>query len=399
MSMEFALFYEIPVPQPVDAGQRAPGVQEHDRAGGARRAGWASTLVLDRGAPLPRGVLALLQPRGALRRDRGAHREHPHRLRRAPAAQAVQPPDPHRGVGRGARPHLRRPASSSAPAARRPAPSSRASASTRTRPARSGRRRSGTSSARGPRTSTRPTASTGRCRRAACHPKPLQQPHPPICGSRRPAPTATCIAGELGLGLLLVHRRRPARGARRAASTMYREGLAACTQPDRASSSTHAPRRSRWCTARRPTRRLTEARGVVRVVRAHRRSGTSGPVAEWQEGKPTSAPTSTPRDAAEGAATVTAAHVRLPASIRARAWSATRSGASRSATRYDAADCDLLLCLLNPYKIPHETVMRSIELLGEHVIPELRRLTPPAGRNVTGVPQVGFPDGSSPPAP
>ena len=41
------------------------------------------------------------------------------------------------------------------------------------------------------------------------------------------------------------------------------------------------------------------------------------------------------------------------------------------ASRYAAADCDLLLCLLNPYKIPHRAVMRSIELLGEHVIPAL----------------------------
>jgi len=43
------------------------------------------------------------------------------------------------------------------------------------------------------------------------------------------------------------------------------------------------------------------------------------------------------------------------------------------ARRYEAAGCDLLLCLLNPYKIPHDAVMRSIELLGKHVIPELDR--------------------------
>ena len=43
------------------------------------------------------------------------------------------------------------------------------------------------------------------------------------------------------------------------------------------------------------------------------------------------------------------------------------------AERYEAAGCDLLLCLLNPYKIPHEAVMRSIELMGKHVIPELDR--------------------------
>ena len=41
------------------------------------------------------------------------------------------------------------------------------------------------------------------------------------------------------------------------------------------------------------------------------------------------------------------------------------------AKRYERAGCDLLFCLLNPYKIPHKEVMRSIELLGERVIPAL----------------------------
>jgi alkanesulfonate monooxygenase SsuD/methylene tetrahydromethanopterin reductase-like flavin-dependent oxidoreductase (luciferase family) len=40
------------------------------------------------------------------------------------------------------------------------------------------------------------------------------------------------------------------------------------------------------------------------------------------------------------------------------------------ARRYEKAGCDLLLCLVNPYKIPHAKVMRSIELLGRHVLPE-----------------------------
>jgi hypothetical protein len=34
---------------------------------------------------------------------------------------------------------------------------------------------------------------------------------------------------------------------------------------------------------------------------------------------------------------------------------------------------DLLLCLVNPYKIPHEAVMQTIELMGKYVIPEFRR--------------------------
>jgi hypothetical protein len=40
-----------------------------------------------------------------------------------------------------------------------------------------------------------------------------------------------------------------------------------------------------------------------------------------------------------------------------------------TAKRYEAAGCDLLLCLVNPLKIPHEKVMQSIELLGREVLP------------------------------
>jgi hypothetical protein len=42
------------------------------------------------------------------------------------------------------------------------------------------------------------------------------------------------------------------------------------------------------------------------------------------------------------------------------------------ARRYEVAGCDLLLCLVNPYKIPHDKVMRSIRLMGEHVLPAVR---------------------------
>ncbi len=42
------------------------------------------------------------------------------------------------------------------------------------------------------------------------------------------------------------------------------------------------------------------------------------------------------------------------------------------ARRYKAAGCDLLLCLVQPYKIPHDKVMKSIELLGTYVIPALK---------------------------
>jgi alkanesulfonate monooxygenase SsuD/methylene tetrahydromethanopterin reductase-like flavin-dependent oxidoreductase (luciferase family) len=39
---------------------------------------------------------------------------------------------------------------------------------------------------------------------------------------------------------------------------------------------------------------------------------------------------------------------------------------------YEEAGVDLLLCLVNPYKIPHDAVMQTIELMGTEVIPKLR---------------------------
>jgi alkanesulfonate monooxygenase SsuD/methylene tetrahydromethanopterin reductase-like flavin-dependent oxidoreductase (luciferase family) len=41
------------------------------------------------------------------------------------------------------------------------------------------------------------------------------------------------------------------------------------------------------------------------------------------------------------------------------------------AKRYEAVGVDLLLCLVQSYNIPHEKVLRSIELLGTEVLPKL----------------------------
>ena len=38
--------------------------------------------------------------------------------------------------------------------------------------------------------------------------------------------------------------------------------------------------------------------------------------------------------------------------------------------KYEEAGVDLLLCLVNPYKIGHEQVMQTIDLMGKHVIPQ-----------------------------
>jgi alkanesulfonate monooxygenase SsuD/methylene tetrahydromethanopterin reductase-like flavin-dependent oxidoreductase (luciferase family) len=50
----------------------------------------------------------------------------------------------------------------------------------------------------------------------------------------------------------------------------------------------------------------------------------------------------------------------------------TPSDCAELCERYRAAGVDLLLCLVNPYKIGHEQVMQTIELIGTEVIPKFR---------------------------
>ena len=40
--------------------------------------------------------------------------------------------------------------------------------------------------------------------------------------------------------------------------------------------------------------------------------------------------------------------------------------------KYEAAGVDLLLCLVNPLKVPHDAVMQTIELMGKEVLPQFR---------------------------
>ena len=251
--MKFAMFYEIPVPKPWTPAIGVPGVQEHDRAGEARRP-HGLPLVLDGRAPLPRRVLALLEPRGALRHTSRRVTENiriGYGVRLLP--EAVQPSGAHRRERRGARPRSATAASSSAPAARRRAPRSKASASTRTRHARCGTRRSITSSASGPTTSTSSRASTGRCRSGACT-RSRCSSRTRRSGARRRAVEGHYEIGKRGIGLLSFTVGNPARAARGAhRRTTARAGRlqrAGRQVPQRA-----PPRRSRWCTAPTPTRR------------------------------------------------------------------------------------------------------------------------------------------------
>ena len=42
----------------------------------------------------------------------------------------------------------------------------------------------------------------------------------------------------------------------------------------------------------------------------------------------------------------------------------------RRARLYEEAGVDQLLCLMNPHCIPHDRVLKTIELMGRYVLPE-----------------------------
>jgi alkanesulfonate monooxygenase SsuD/methylene tetrahydromethanopterin reductase-like flavin-dependent oxidoreductase (luciferase family) len=203
------------------------------------------------------------------------------------------------------------------------------------------------------------------------HPKPLQRPHPPIWGATSSDGGHREI-GAAGIGLCsFAVGVSPEEVKRRI--DIYRAAIADCRQPlgkfvhDQASTFTMA-----LCA---PT--AAEARAVARES------------FEWY-----------PKAGARAIGTLAAWMAEQKKDLGNYAYAADMkqvddSGALELLTldylidngacvlgppeqciatcrRYEAAGVDLLLCLVNPYKIPHEKVMQTIELMGRHVIPRFR---------------------------
>ena len=122
-----------------------------------------------------------------------------------------------------------------------------------------------------------------------------------------------------------------------------------------------------------------EREGARKRSRKSRSCGRRAPrtshrvrVAEWMEGRARSSATMAGRGEArkgEQAGYLTNSNMNYLYDSGA-GWSADPDRCIEICKRYEAVGCELLFCLLNPYKIPHEKVMQSIELIGKHVIPE-----------------------------
>jgi alkanesulfonate monooxygenase SsuD/methylene tetrahydromethanopterin reductase-like flavin-dependent oxidoreductase (luciferase family) len=200
-------------------------------------------------------------------------------------------------------------------------------------------------------------------------PKPLQKPHPPLWGATS-SPDGHREVGRRGLGLCSFTVGVPPEDLAERLK-LYRQGLAECEKPvgkvknERAATFTLV-----HCA---PTNEAAFAEAnesfpwYVKTAVAHIAS-----LGDWMQGEDLGtysyvAELKQHQDSG--------ALEHLTFDFLKDSGSAVVGDPDRCieiAKRYEAAGCDLLLCLVNPYKIPHEKVMRSIDLFGKHVIPAFK---------------------------
>lgn len=198
------------------------------------------------------------------------------------------------------------------------------------------------------------------------HPKPLQQPHPPLWVAST-SPESHEIAGRKGLGLLSFTIGVPPEelGNR---IQLYRNGLKEA-QPigkfinDRAATFTMV-----HCAESNEEAKQNAAESVVWYLK--KSVSLIGTLAEWQAEKNRELGT---YQYAQAMRDLDVSHLDFDTLDSMRAVIVGDPDTCIERVRhYREAGCDQLLCLMNPYNIPPDKVMRSIELFGKHVIPEFR---------------------------
>jgi len=196
------------------------------------------------------------------------------------------------------------------------------------------------------------------------HPKPIQRPHPPLWVAST-SPASHEIAGQKGLGFLsFTIGVPPSELAERI--KLYRSALETAKPVGKFVNARAATFTMVHCAATNAEARRNASDSVIWYFR--KSLELIGSLAAWQEG----------RDLG------TYAYAQALRDLDTRAVSfdmLDEMGAvivgdpERCIARvkeYRAAGCDQLLCLMQPHAIPQDKVMRSIELFGEHVIPEFR---------------------------
>jgi alkanesulfonate monooxygenase SsuD/methylene tetrahydromethanopterin reductase-like flavin-dependent oxidoreductase (luciferase family) len=206
--------------------------------------------------------------------------------------------------------------------------------------------------------------------RRRVHPKPLQKPHPPVWGSTGSL-DGHRLMGELGIGLLSFSVGEPPEALKQKVD-VYRAGIAACTKPigteihDEAASFTMfhvAPTDEEACEVAAESFEWYPRVGGTLFYS----------VADWLHEMELEAGTykymdDIPREVKEGTGGLTFDQLRTTQACVA----GDPDTAIEMCKAYETTGCDLLLCLVNPYKIPHEKVMQTIELTAKYVMPEFQ---------------------------
>lgn len=202
-------------------------------------------------------------------------------------------------------------------------------------------------------------------------PKPLQKPHPPIWGATT-SDDGHRQVGELGLGLCsFAVGISPAEIKTKV--DIYRAAVKGCTEPLGSFVNNHAatftmalcaPDRQQAIDAARQSFEWYPAKGARQIATltdwmAERQQdlGTYSYVADLKK--------------TEDAGLLDM--ISLEYLMEANACVlGTPEECVAMCRLYEEAGIDLLLCLVNPYNVPHEAVMQTIELMGTEVIPKCR---------------------------
>jgi alkanesulfonate monooxygenase SsuD/methylene tetrahydromethanopterin reductase-like flavin-dependent oxidoreductase (luciferase family) len=208
--------------------------------------------------------------------------------------------------------------------------------------------------------------------RRRVQPKPIQDPHPPIFAATA-SDEGHRMMGELGLGLCSFAVGAPPEDVARRIE-IYRKAVKTCTKPiasfvnDQAAAFTMVN-----CAPTAAESRAISEESFLWYVKTS--VGLIGTVKTWLDEMNQDLGTydylAPVQEAVESKAIDLLDYNFLEDSKAVLCG--TPDQVLETAKEYEKAGVDLLLCLINPFKIPHEKVMQTIELMGKYVLPEFRR--------------------------
>ena len=204
------------------------------------------------------------------------------------------------------------------------------------------------------------------------HPKPLQKPHPPIWGATS-SEDGHREVGRLGLGLCSFAVGVSPDEVKKKVD-IYREALASCTEPIGAFMNHDAATFTMTLCSRDRQRALDLARESFEwypATGARLIASLTDWMAEQKQDLGSYAYAADMK-AIDDQGMLDLLTLEYLVDSNACVLG-TPEECAETCRLYEEAGIDTLLCLVNPYRIPHEAVMETIELMGREVIPQFAK--------------------------